>query len=152
MELIDQVALATIASGSAAIVGIGISLYNVWRTETQIGRQKKVDSARFTIDFIEKILTVNQSAIRILDVRQTDKTKKFNEDYDVESLLNGLENVVQFINDDVIDKNQALNTLRITLHRLKNDTEVKRIIDVKQNGPNKKAFEKVITFWNNEIN
>jgi len=134
-----------------AILGIGIGLITAFALGIQIRRQRKVDSTRFTIDFIDKILNDNQKVIVILDARQSDKEKKFENDSGVEALLNGLENVVQFINDGVIDKKQALNTLRITLRRLKKDDEVKRIINtIRVN--EKKAFDKVTAFWDKEIN
>lgn len=157
MGLIEWVAVATIASGSAAIVGIIISLFNLNNAKTQIEllktqieKQRKVDSARFTVDYIDKILVDNQKTIRVLDSRQKKKEETFESDTVVEALLNGLDNVVQFINDDVIDKKQALNTLRITLRRLKKDDEVKRIIEEKRR-TEEKAFDKVTTFWDNEI-
>jgi len=157
MGLIEWVAVAAIASGGAAIVGIIISLFNLNNAKTQIEllktqieKQRKVDSARFTVEYIDKILVDNQKTIRVLDSRQKKKEETFESDTVVEALLNGLDNVAQFINDDVIDKKQALNTLRITLRRLKKDDEVKRIIEEKRR-TEEKAFDKVTTFWDNEI-
>jgi len=78
MGLIEWVAVAAIASGTAAIVGIIISLLNLRNTHTQIEllntqieKQRKVDSARFTVDYVDKILVDNQKAIVTLDERKT---------------------------------------------------------------------------------
>ena len=133
-----------------AILGVAIGLITAFGLGIQIRRQRKVNSARFTVDYIDKILVDNQKAIRVLNTRQSNKEEKFENDSNIESLLNGLDNVCQFINDGVIDKNQALNTLRITLRRLKNDDEVKRIIKEKRN-TEKEAFDKVTDFWDKEI-
>jgi len=110
-----------------AILGVGIGLITAIALGIQINRQRKVDSARFTVDYVDEFLK-SESGKRTIDTlyeRESDKTKKFKSDKDVRVLLNGLENTVQFVNDKVINKKQVLNTLRITLQMLKNDSECK---------------------------
>jgi len=129
-----------------AILGVGIGLITAIALGIQINRQRKVDSARFTVDYVDEFLK-SESGKRTVDTlyeRESDKTKKFKSDKDVRVLLNGLENTVQFVNDKVINKKQVLNTLRITLQMLKNDSEVQRIIKPK-------AFEKIKKFMDEEI-
>ena len=157
MELVEWVAFAAIASSVAAIVGIGISLFGLHNVKiqisllkTQITKQQKVDSARFTVDYVDKILEKGKDVIDILYDREKDNTKKFKKDKDVRVLLNGFDNTIQFVNDGVIDKKQVLNTTRITLQMLKKDAEVQRIIkETLQNKPT--AFDKVIKFMNEEL-
>lgn len=163
MELIEWIAVATIASGGAAIVGIVISLFNLSNAKTQINllktqmeKQRKVDSARFTVDYVDKILEKGKEAISTLYDREKDNTKKIKNDKDVRVLLNGFDNTIQFVNDGVIDKKQVLNTTRITLQMLKKDTEVQRIVKETREGTSERdakptAFDKVIKFMNEEI-
>ena len=127
------------------LTGVGL-LLNYDRNR----KQGKVDSARFTVDYVDKIIDKGKDVIDTLYDREKDNTQKFKKDKDVRVLLNGFENTVQFVNDKVIDKKQMLNTTRIALQMLKKDTEVQRIIQEKQQDK-PKAFDKVIKFMNEEI-
>lgn len=140
VEVVEITAVLGIAIGLITAIGLGI----------QIRRQRKIASARFTVDYVNKILEDKKGVIDMLYEREKDKTKKFESEKDVRVLLNGFENTVQFVNDGVIDKKQVLNTLRITLQMLKNDSEVKRIIEEKQKDK-PKAFEKIIKFMDKNI-
>ncbi len=140
VEVVEITAILGVAIGLITAVGLGI----------QIRRQRKVASARFTVDYVNKILEDKKNVIDTLYEREKDKTKKFESEKDVRVLLNGFENTIQFVNDGVIDKKQVLNTLRITLQMLKNDSEVQRIIKEKQKDK-PKAFDKIKKFMNEEI-
>jgi len=132
------------------IAGLSVGMVTAVMLWIQIRRQRMVDSAIFTATYLDKIIRNNQDVILTLDGRQKDTKKSFANDRYVVAFLNELDNAVQLTNDGVIDKSQALNTLRITLRRLKNDNEVKRIIKEKRI-IEKKAFDKVTAFWNKEI-
>jgi len=140
VEVVEITAILGVAIGLITAVGLGI----------QIRRHRKVASARFTVDYVNKILEDKKNVIDTLYEREKDKTKKFESEKDVRVLLNGFENTIQFVNDGVIDKKQVLNTLRITLQMLKNDSEVQRIIKEKQKDK-PKAFEKIKKFMDKEI-
>ena len=88
-------------------IGIaGITAYFLWR---QIHKQTKVDSARFTIDYIDKVLKENSDVIDILYKRIDDDKLKFKSDKSVRVLLNGFENTIQFANDKIINKTHIFN-------------------------------------------
>lgn len=133
-----------------AILGVTIGLITAIGLGLQIHRQRKVASARFTVDYVNKILEDKKNVIDTLYEREKDEAKKFESEKDVRVLLNGFENTIQFVNDGVIDKKQVLNTLKITLQMLKNDLEVQRIIKEKQKDK-PKAFEKIKKFMDEEI-
>lgn len=129
-------------------IGIaGITAYFLWR---QIRKQTKVDSARFTIDYIDKVLKDNKDVIDILYTRIDDNTIKFKSDKSVRILLNGFENTIQFANDGIIQKSHIFNILKITFIMIKNDSEVQRIIKDAQ-AKNKIAFELLVKFINEKI-
>jgi len=115
----------------------GITAFFLWR---QIRKQSKVDSARFTIDYIDKLLTKNKEVVGIIYERSEDNTKKFKSDKSVRILLNQIEDVIQFKNDGIIKKTHVLNTLGILFSTIKKDSEVKRIINEAQK-KEKTAFE-----------
>lgn len=140
IELVEHLGIMGLSVGVVTAIMLGI----------QIRRQRKVDSARFTVDYVDKILEKGKDVTDTLYDREDDNTKKFKKEKDVRVMLNGFENTIRFVNDGVIDKKQMLTTLRITLQMLKKDTEVQRIIKEKQkNKP--KAFEKIVKFMNEEI-
>jgi len=140
VEIVEITAVLAVAIGLITAFGLGI----------QIRRQRKVASARFTVDYVDKILEGKKNVIDTLYDREKDKNKKFESEKDVRVLLNGFENTIQFVNDGVIDKKQVLNTLKITLQMLKNDSEVQRIIKEKQKDK-PKAFEKIVKFMDDNI-
>jgi len=140
VEIVEITAITGLAVALITAVGLGI----------QIRRQRKVESARFTVDYVNKILEKGRNVIDTLYEREKDNTKKFEPEKDVRVLLNGFENTIQFVNDGVIDKKQVLNTLKITLQMLKNDSEVQRIIKEKQKDK-PKAFEKIVKFMDKNI-
>jgi hypothetical protein len=130
-----------------SLIGVGITAFFLWY---QIRKQTNVDSVRFTIDYIDKVLTDNKEVIDILHNRVENNSVQFKSDKSVRILLNGFENTIQFVNNRTIRKTHALTMLRITLTMIKKDTEVQRIIKEAQ-GKNPTAFELLDKFLDKNI-
>ncbi|MGI0027023.1 MAG: hypothetical protein ACREAD_04200 [Nitrosopumilaceae archaeon] len=109
-------------------LGVVATLLTVVVLLVQILRQAKVDSARFTIDYIDRVLEKNKEVVDIIYNRQENNSIKFESDKSVRVLLNQLEDIMQFAEDKVILKEHLLNTLKILLYAIKKDSEVQRII------------------------
>lgn len=136
-------------SNTVSFIGIsiaGITAFFLWY---QIHKQTKVDSARFTIDYIDNVLKENKEVVDILNERVEDDTIHFKSDKSVRVLLNGFENTIRFVNDGIIKKSHMLNMLRLTLTKIKNDSEVQRIINEAQI-KNKTAFNLLDKFLKNK--
>ena len=111
------------------IIGLSIGVATAILLYHQFRRTAKVHSAQLLVDYVERVLEKNQHVLDILRERVKNDSKKFEKDRDVLLLLNGLENIIQFSNDKILDKKQVLNVIGNTLKRIKNDHEVKRIIE-----------------------
>ena len=116
-----------------SIVGIAIALVTLGALFWQTRRQTKVNSARFTIDYIDHILEKNKETVDIILKRSKGEEIEFNDSKDVRILLNGIENIIQFVNDGVIHKKHMLNDLEVLLKAIKKDKEVQRIKKIAQN-------------------
>lgn len=127
-----------------------VALLTVLVLLIQTLRQAKVDSARFTIDYIDRLLEKNKEVIDIIYGRQEDNSIKFQSDKSVRVLLNQLEDVMQFEKDKVILKYHLLNTLKILLCVIKNDSEVQRIMREAQQ-KNETAYVLLEKFLKREI-
>lgn len=131
-------------------LGVVAILLTVIVLLTQILRQAKVDSARFTIDYIDRILEKNKKVVDIIYDRQENNSSKFESDKSVRVLLNQLEDIMQFAKNKVILKNDLLNSLNILLCAIKKDTEVQRILNEAQQ-KNKTAYVLLEKFLKREI-
>lgn len=119
---------------------LGFMAYNTYR-------QKLVDSANLTVNYIDKIVKENRQVITIIYKRERDKSVKFESHRDVRVLLNGLEDIVIFTNEKTLDKKHVLNKLRILLRTMKKDDQIKAIIKAAQK-KDKKTFESIEKFMN----
>lgn len=131
-------------------LSIIVALLTVLVLLIQTLRQAKVDSARFTIDYIDRLLEKNKEVVDIIYDRQEDNSIKFKSDKSVRVLLNQLEDVMQFEKDKVILKYHLLNTLKILLCVIKNDSEVQRIMKEAQQ-KNNTAYVLLEKFLKREI-
>ncbi len=111
------------------IAGFSVTIATVFFLWLQIHKQTKVNSARFTIDYIDKILRENKDVVTILHERVDSNRPQFESDRAVRVFMNGLENAIKFSNDGIIEKPHLLNMLRITFKMIREDSEVKRIMD-----------------------
>jgi hypothetical protein len=132
------------------VLSICVALLTIIVLLIQILRQAKVDSARFTIDYIDRILEKNKDVVDIIYQRQENDSIKFKDDKSVRVLLNQLEDVMQFTKNKVILKDDLLNTLKILLCAIKKDSEVQRIINVEQK-KNETAYILLEKFLKREI-
>ena len=133
----------------ASYIGIGIAAITAFFLWRQIRKQSRVDSARFTIDYIDKVLEKNKDVIDIIYKRENDNRIKFNSDKSVRILLNQLEDIIQFKNDKIIQKKHILNTLGILLRTIKKDVDIKRIMKEAQQ-KDKSTFELLEDFFDKE--
>jgi len=125
----------------AVIAGITAIFFAI-----QLQRQKTVDSARFTIDYLDDILEKNSEVVDILYKRETNNSVQFKSDKSVRVFLNGLEDVIQFVNDGIIEDKHVITTLGLSLLKvLKDDSEVKRIIKEQQD-KNRTTYELISGF------
>lgn len=134
------------------IAGFAVAIFTSVILYKQFKHTSKVQSSQLLVDYVERILEKNQHVLNILRYRVKDDTKKFKHDRDVLVLLNGLENIIQFRNDGVLDKKQILNVLKSTLNRIKKDLEVKRIVgDSRTSNKNDKLYALIFDFIDENI-
>ena len=138
--------ILTITGLVAGIIG-GTTLILLY---LQIRKQSLTQSAKFMIGYVDKSLEKSKKVVDTLYEREKDNTKKFTSDKDVRVFLNKLENVIQFATDKIIDKKHMHNTLRLILKVLKEDSEVQRIINERQQNQ-KGAFEVVDKYMRDKI-
>ena len=105
-------------------LSIIVALLTVLVLLMQTYRQIKVDSARFTIDYIDRMLEKNKKVVDVIYDRQENDSIRFESDKSVRVLLNQFEDVMQFTKNKIILKNDMLNTLKILLCAIKKDSEV----------------------------
>jgi len=101
LEMVEYVGMIGLSVG----VGTALLLHHQFR------HTAKVHSAQLLVDYVERVLEKNQPVLEILRERKKDTQKKFKNDRDVLVLLNGLENIIQFANDKVLNKKQVLNVI-----------------------------------------
>ncbi len=137
-------AIGIIGGLFANVIGL---LLNAYRIENK----KKVDSAHFLLNHVDKILNECQGTINILRQRTKNKEKKFESDHEVQVLLSRLENIIYYITEATIKKDFALIMLKTTLKLLHNDEEVQRIIKDTQENYGITSFEEIVRFMKYEI-
>ncbi len=133
------------------IIGLSIAVVTAILLYHQFRRTAKVHSAQLLVDYVERVLEKNQSVLEILRERVKDDSKKF-EERKVFVLFNGLENIIQFSNDKVLDRKQVLNVIGNTLRRIKSDTEIKRIVEqARKDTKDKKIYKLIFDFIHKNI-
>jgi len=134
------------------IIGLSIGVVTAILLYHQFRRTARVHSAQLLVDYVERVLEKNQPVLDILRARVKDTSKKF-EERKVLVLLNGLENIIQFSNDKVLDKKQVLNVIGNTLRRIKNDVEIKKIVEqVRKDTKDKKMYQLIFDFIDKNLN
>lgn len=131
-------------------LSIIVALLSILVLLMQTYRQAKVDSARFIVDYIDRVLEKNKKVVDTIYDRQEDESIKFDSDRSVRVLLNQLEDIMQFKKNKIILKDDVLNTLKILLCAIKKDTEVQRILNEAQQ-KNKTAYVLLEKFLKREI-
>lgn len=121
------------------IIVSSITAFFLWY---QIRKQTKVDSAKFTMDFFDKIQANNISTIHhIRDRHKGDSTKPYDAQQ-IRMLLNQFEYMSKFWEDGLIKLNHITNMFGKTLRNIKNDEEINNIIILEQKY-NKHAYTEI---------
>src|SRR3989338_7891200 len=116
-----------------SVIGIGIAVATAIILWIQIHKQTKVDSARFTVEYLDKILVDHQEIIKKIRKKHIDKDNSVVfDDRDVRVFLNNLENVVLFEKQKV-------------LRKIKNDDFFQEVIKIEQKN-NDKAYIEIVSF------
>lgn len=125
MDLVQWVALASIASGTAAIIGVIFSSYNVWRTETQVSKQTKVNSAQLSLELIKRVREKDFADVvdQIFDGK-SDTCDKIT----LERFLNHFDMIAKFHEDDLLDVEHITQIYGGLLRKIKTDTHIHSII------------------------
>jgi len=125
MELITWVALASIASGTAAVIGLIFSSYNVWRTETQVSKQTKVNSAQLSLELIKRVREKDFADIvdQVFDGKSNTCDK-----ITLERFLNHFDMIAKFHEDDLLDVEHITQIYGGLLRKIKNDAHIQAII------------------------
>lgn len=147
LSLLEHLDILTIISavGSIIIAGTIIGI-NYWQTRKKI----KVDSARFLMDYVDKILEEKKDVINTIYDREKNSTVKFKDDQSIIALLNKLDNIIKYLNDGILDKDQVLNMLKILLGKINTDSEIQRIIQETQ-VKSGTAFKLIKKFMDEEL-
>jgi len=129
-----------------SVIGIGIAVATAIILWIQIHKQTKVDSARFTVEYLDKILVDHQEIIKKIRKKHIDKDNSVVfDDRDVRVFLNNLENVVLFEKQKVLRKDHILNEMGWVLRTIKNDDFFQEVIKIEQKN-NDKAYIEIVSF------
>src|SRR3989338_9780209 len=129
-----------------SVIGIGIAVATAIILWIQIHKQTKVDSARFTVEYLDKILVDHQEIIKKIRKKHIDKDNSVVfDDRDVRVFLNNLENVVLFEKQKVLRKDHILNEMGWVLRTIKNDDFFQEVIKTEQKN-NDKAYIEIVSF------
>ena len=132
------------------IAGFSLTIVTVFFLWLQIHKQTKVNSARFTIDYVDKILRENNDVVDVLHERADGNRTQFESDRSVRVFLNGLENTIKFSNDKIIENPHLTNMLRITFTMIRDDSEIQRIIaDAQIKNP--RAFNLLVEYLHTDF-
>jgi len=140
MELIEWVALASIASGTTAVICLIFSSYNVWRTETQVSKQTKVNSAQLSLELIKRVREKDFADIvdQIFDGKSSTCDK-----ITLERFLNHFDMIAKFQEDDLLDVKHITQIYGGLLRRIKEDTHIQTILT-----NDKTFFQPLIRLYN----
>lgn len=125
MELVEWVALASIASGAAAVIGLIFSSYNVWRTETQVRKQTKVNSAQLSLELIKRVREKDFADIvdNIFDGKsdQCDAVT-------LERFLNHFDMMAKFNEDKLLEMQHIIQIYGGLLRKIRDDKHIQAIL------------------------
>lgn len=114
-----------------SLIGIGITAFFLWY---QIRKQTKVDSARFSMDFLAR---TGRNYISVLKQIKEKAENKNTTPYDHEKIrlmLNHFEYIALFEDDDIINIKHIDEIFGQALLRIKKDVEIQQIInDIRKN-------------------
>ena len=142
-DFIDLCELSTISL--EIIISAGIGLFAAFLLLKQMRKQTKVDSARFTIDYVEDILKKNKGIINDLRKKHVENQDITYDARVVRVFLNHLENLTLFTKQGLIRKDHMLNELEFVLKQVKKDQQFNEIISTEQK-KDKKLFVEIKQF------
>ena len=125
MELLELVTLAAIASGITAVIGIGFSSYNIWRTETQISKQTKINSAQLSLELIKRVREKDFADIvdNIFDGK-SDQCDAIT----LERFLNHFDMIAKFHEDKLLEMQHIIQIYGGLLRKIRDDKYIQTIL------------------------
>ena len=128
MGLIEMVAIATIVSGFASALGIGIALHNAKTTKNNIQKQTKVSSASLVLKFLD---TLREDKFKQLwrEIRNPDI-----KEYDSKILspyLNTFEEIAVFTKEETLQLDHVMEFYGANLKSVRDDKFIQEYIKCK---------------------